>query len=386
MFFNRRRAGFPAAFLSLVLVSCGGAPEHEARSDARAPVLVSTISAAVVEWPSTYEATGTVRARIATTLSSRVMGYVREVRVQAGDTVREGQALVMLDARDLETSHRQAQSALEEARSAQPEIEGAIAAARAQLDLAQATLNRMQDLLAKRSVSQQEFDEAAARAKVARSGVDMAAARKLQLAEKIRQAEHGLQQAAIAAGYSEVKAPWAGRVTARRAEPGVLASPGMPLLDLEQQGSYRLEVSVAESNLQMVKRGERVTVRLEAVDQSFPGIVGEITPAVDASSRAFTVKIDLPSQAALRDGLFGRADFSTGKREVLAIPHSAVSAQGQIQSVWVADAGVARSRMVTLGASQGESVEVLTGLESGEKLIHPRPSSLSDGTRVEVRP
>jgi membrane fusion protein (multidrug efflux system) len=128
---------------------------------------------------------------------------------------------------------------LEEARSGVPEADSGIASAKAQLELAQTTQRRMQELLDKRSVSQQEFDETAARVKVAQAGLEMAEARKRQLADKIRQAEQGVEQAAILRGYGEVKAPFAGLVTARRAEPGVLAAPGMPLV--LRGRVYRLE-------------------------------------------------------------------------------------------------------------------------------------------------
>jgi RND family efflux transporter MFP subunit len=372
--------------LSLMwLAGCGGPPEHAPKAAEKAPAAAATITIAPVEWADTFEALGTVRARTAATVSSRVMGYVQDVRAREGDHVSAGQTLVVIEARDLETGQRQAQARLEEARNAMPETDGAIASAEAQLELAQTTLRRMQDLLEKRSVSQQEFDEAAARVKVAQAGFEMAQAKKRQLAEKIRQADQAVEHASIQRGYAEVKAPFAGRVTARRVEPGTLAAPGVPLLEIEQEGSFRLEASVEESRLSSVQRGQVTRIRLDAVDAPLQGRVGEIVPVVEESSRAFTVKIDLPPNPALRGGLFGRAEFAAGKRQVVAVPQAAIATEGQVRSVMVADSGLARSRLVTLGATRGDLIEVLSGLRAGDRVIHPRPAGLADGGRVEVR-
>lgn len=375
------------ALLSLALLSGCGSSSHEVKKPAEAaPVNVSTITVSTAEWPNTFEATGTVRARTAATISSRMTGSVLDVKVRAGDRIAAGQTLITIDARDLDSGLGQAQATLEEARSAEPETAAAIASAEAQLDLAGTTLRRMKTLLDKQSVSQQEFDEAAARVRVAEAGRGMAVAKRRQLEEKIRQAGQAVQSAAVTKSYAELKAPFAGRVTARRVEPGNMASPGIPLLEIEQEGGFRLEASVGETRLGAVKRGEAVTVKLDALDISLQGRVTEIVPAVEESSRAFTVKIDLPSHPALRTGLFGRAEFAMGQRIVLAVPRTAVLAQGQVVSVMVADSGYARSRLVSLGASRGERVEVLSGLREGDKVIHPRPAGLIDGGRVEVRP
>lgn len=384
MFFNKL-ALFPLAFVALT--ACGSKHEAEtAKSAQAAKVPVTVTSLAMTEWPESFEAVGTVRARTATTLSSRVMGMVLEVRVQAGDRVTAGQTLVTVDSRDLETGHRQAQAGLDEAKSSIPEADSAIASAQAQLELAQSTLRRMKELFDKRSLSAQEFDEFTSRVKVHEAAVAMSRARRNQINDRIRQAEQAVQQASIARGYSEVKAPFAGLVIARRVEPGALAAPGAPLLDLEQLGTYRLEVSVEESRLAAVKQGAAIGVKIDAIDTPLTGRVVEIAPSVDPGSRAFVAKIDLPAHPALRGGLFGRARFAAGQRQVLAVPRTAVVTQGQLQSVMVEEGGYARARLVSLGAAREGQVEVLSGLRTGDHLILQRPAGLADGTPVEVRP
>lgn len=373
-----------AAALAL-FASCG---QHREPAPAakESPVVfdVSTRRVAWTEWPDGFEATGTVRARAVGVVASRVMGYVREVRVREGDFVGEGQVVVTVDSRDLTSAHKQTEAALAEARSGIPEAESAIRSAKSQLDLARTTHRRIEDLLAKRSVSQQEFDESAARVRVAESAVEMAEARKAQLNEKIRQAQQAVESAAVTLGFAEIRAPFAGRVTSRKAEQGTMASPGMPLLEIEQAGSLRLEAMVEESRLSAVRQGQAVTVRLDAIEEPLTGRVTEIVPAVDAASRTFLAKIDLPAKQGIRSGMFGRAEFALAARRVLTAPAAAVIAEGQVTSVMVADAGTARKRMIRLGAARGEDVEVLAGLAEGDRLIFPRPPGLADGARVQT--
>src|SRR3982751_5222532 len=106
---------------SLFLAGCGSEPAHNTVSTPVTPMRVEVVAVAETDWPSTYEATGTVRARTTATISSKLMGYARQVRAQIGDHVREGQQLVLLDAREMESNVRRTESAREEVRSAIPE-------------------------------------------------------------------------------------------------------------------------------------------------------------------------------------------------------------------------------------------------------------------------
>ena len=378
--------GFWVLGAGLILAGCGSEPRKSETAASAAPVVVQTVAATTEQWPAGYEAVGTVRARTVAVMSSKVMASVSEVHVQAGDRVRAGEVLVTLDARDLEANYRHAEAGRDEARSAQAEAGQALAAAKAQLDLAKVTFGRMQELFDKKSISNQEFDEATARRKAAEAGYEMAAAKGKQVRAKIAQAEQEVQAAGIVRGYAEIRAPFAGVVTAKAAEPGSMATPGAPLVTIEREGGYRLEAAVEESRVKSIHAGQPVSVSLEALDRTLDARVSEIVPAVDAASRANTVKIDLPPLAQLRSGMFGRAVFSSGARNVLAVPTAAVTEHGQLQSVMVADGGYAHTRLITAGRKSGDRVEVLSGLSAGEKVVCPLPPGLVDGARVEARP
>jgi RND family efflux transporter MFP subunit len=383
----RLSKSYATVLACITLVGCREAPPKVEASIGGAPpsAPVNVVTVSTLDWPSTYEAVGTVRARASAVIASKVMGYAREVKVGLGDAVAAGQLLLVLEARDLDAAWRQAQAAREEAKSAITEANNAVASAQANLDLVKATFRRMNDLYQKKSISDQEYDEATAKLKLAQAAYEMAASRRAQLNSKIQQAEEAVAAAGVMRGYAEIRAPFAGTITEKQVEQGSLAAPGAPLLTIEQAGALRLEVAVEEALLPGIRAGQPVTVKLDSFDQTIAARVSEIVPSVDPASRSFTVKIDLPGLPRLRAGVYGRAQFSRGTRATIAVPAAAVASQGQVESVLVVEEGVARTRLVTTGRKQGDQVEILSGLSGGERIVSPRPAGLADGARVETR-
>jgi membrane fusion protein, multidrug efflux system len=375
----------PSLIAAATLAGCSGSETHTKAATATPAISVHAATVSSQDWPDAYEATGTVRARTATVLSSKVMAYVRQVAAQVGDRVKEGQELITLDAQDLDANVRRAEAAEAEVRSTFLEADNGVAGAKANLDLAHSTFQRIEELASKKSISNQEFDEASARLKSAQAAYEMARAKRSQLDSRLAQVEEEIRAARIMRDYARISAPFSGVVTAKSVEPGNLAAPGAPLLTIEREGAYRLEASVDESKLPFVKPGQTVDVALEALDRRLTARVSEIVPAVDAASRAYTVKIELPALPNLRSGMFGRAWFPMGARKVVAVPAPAVVERGQLQSVFVIEDGLARNRLITTGKRGPNAVEVLSGLSEGEKLVSPIAAGLADGVRVEVR-
>lgn len=368
------------------LFGCGHSKEAKKEAAPGPRISVKTVAVQPSEWAETYDATGTVRARHTAQISSRLMGYVREVRVRVSERVKKGSLLVVIDSGDLDANQRRAEAGRREAQSAAEEVEKAIVAAKSNLDLARKTHQRFKDLFEKKSVSNQEFDEATTRLEGAQAAYEMALAKRKQVAAKIEQAEQEIKAVGVNLSYANIVAPFDGVVMEKTVEPGNLAAPGAPLLTLEQEGSYRLEASVEESRLPLVKLGQAVSVAFDALDRTVQGRVSEIVPAMDAASRSFIVKIDIPGVPQLRTGLFGRAQFTLPARQALAVPREAVIVRGQLESVMVVERNQARGRLVTLGARDKSSVEVLSGLTAGEAIVCPVPADLVDGAQVEVRP
>jgi RND family efflux transporter MFP subunit len=161
----------------------------------------------------------------------------------------------------------------------------------------------------------------------------------------------------------------------------------MPLFTIEDTRVYRLEVMVDESEMHLIRIGEAAPVTIDALGNTqFSGKVTQIVPAAEAASRSFLVKIALPADARLRSGSFGRAHFPRGERQTLQIPRTSVVQRGQLQGVYVIDANqIAGLRYVTLGNSAGEMVEVLAGLQDGDKLVAAPGDREVGGKRIAER-
>jgi RND family efflux transporter MFP subunit len=307
------------------LLGCN-APEPLARSPAGQAITVQLATAHEEPLEALYRTSGTVRGRTTAVITSKTLGYVRSVDVRAGDRVRAGQVLAVLEANDSTASVRRARAGFEQSRDAQAEAQNALVAAEAALGIARSTHERIAALRASAVVPEQDLDEAEARLRGATAQAEMARARLRMSGSRISQAKAELGEAQAALDYSRILAPFAGQVIERRVEPGNLASPGQPLLVLEQEGRVLVETAVEESRTSSVSLGDAVSVEIEVLGKPVIGVVGEIVPTVDVASRAFLVKIDLPKElAGLRPGLFARVSFRTGKKTALVVPASAIT-------------------------------------------------------------
>ena len=365
-------SGCLLAVSAAMLAGCHG-------SDYASPAAVQTLKARVVESrqqqvPLSIHSTGTVHARETAVVSAQMMGRIQQVLVHEGDSVRAGQTLAVLDDAAQHAALEQAQAGVKAAQNAQ-------LAAQTNASLAASTLDRYKQLESQKSVSPQEMDEVSRRAEAAAAGLEAARAQ----TDAARAQESG---AHTMLGYSRIVAPFSGVVTARMADPGTMAAPGVPLLQVDQAGSLQLQATVDESVIGSIHKGMKVQVTIGGGSSSqVAGTVAEIVPAADPSSHSFLVKIDLPSSSLLRAGMYGTAEFSNGTRQAVVIPHSAVITRGSLSCIYVLDGqGVAQLRYVTLGGAQGNLVEVLSGISSGEKLVDDPSDRELAGKRIEVQP
>lgn len=357
---------------SLTLVGCSS--ERQTVNAAPETVSnVSIVSAQSANIPDVVEAVGTLRAAETSQLAAQMMGNIVEIRAHEGDRVQHGQVLAVLD-------DAQPRAALDRAAAADLAAQQEIAASESDFALAEATFKRYQTLFEKKSVSPQEFDEIKARYQAAQARRDMAQAGQAQ-------AKAAFQQARTALSYTHIVAPFDGLVTEKKADVGTLASPGMPIFTVEDPRRYRLEATVNETDLHYVRQGQQVSVLIDALgDRELKGKVVEIVPAADPASRSFLVKVELPSDPALRSGLFGRAQFARGERSALLIPRSAVVERGQLQGIYVLDQNrIAGLRYITLGKPSADQVEVLAGLQAGETLIADPDNRELSGKKIESR-
>lgn len=358
------------------LFLAGAGCSHEKQTASAAPETVRDVETLLVErasMTSYYEAMGTVRPVQSAQVAAQVMGNLIRMNVLEGDRVGRGQVLAVID-------DAQTRAGLERASAGQSAAEQDIAAADAEFSLAESTLKRYQTLFEKKSVSPHEFDQVKSRYEAAKARRDMARAGRAG-------AEAAVVQARTGHAYTQLRAPFAGVVTAKLAETGNLASPGTPVFVVEDTSKFRLEATVDERGIAAVRLGESVPVTVDALsDTPLTGKVVQILPAADPASRTFLVKIELPKHASIRSGVFGRARFPLGTREGLVVPHAALVRRGSMQGVYVLGADqIASLRYVTLGRPDESSVEVLSGLENGERIVARPGERELNGKKIEVR-
>lgn len=364
--------------LSGCLLAASAALVAGCHSNETAPkVPVETVPAHVVEssqqqMPTELRATGTIHARETAAIAAQVMGRVQQVLVHAGDTVHAGQPLVVIEGAALRASAAQAKAAVAAAQNQQT-------AAESNAKLATSTLARYKQLQAEKSVSPQEMDEVTRRAQAAEAQMDAAKA-------QTKAAEEQASAAQTMLGYTRIVAPFNGVVTARMADPGTMAAPGVPLLQVDRTGALQLQVTVDESAIGAVHMGRKTPVSIDGAPKQLEGAVAEIVPAADPTSHSFLVKINLPSSSKLRAGMYGSAMFPTGTHEAVVVPRSAVVERGSLECAYVLDSqGIAHLRYVTLGAVHGNLVEVLSGITGGERIVDTPEDRDFAGKRIDVR-
>jgi RND family efflux transporter MFP subunit len=369
---NRNKVLFPVLFLALGFSACS----NESKPIQQAPVVVRNISLVEVQKrnvPDVLEAVGTVHAAQTTTLASQMMGNIVDLRAREGDHVQRGQILAIID-------DSQPRASLDRVTAAESASQQQLTAANSEFALADSTLKRFQTLHERKSVSPQEFDEVKTRQQAAAARRDMARAEQEQAQAAVAQAKTTLE-------YTRIRSPFDGVVTEKKLDSGALASPGMPIFTVEDVRHYRLEAAINEGDLAFARIGQSVQVLIDALGTSeIRGKVTEIVPAADPASRSFLIKVDLPSDPRLRSGLFGRVQLSRGQRPSLLVPQTAVVERGQLQGVFVLDQNkVATLHYVTLGKPTQGNVEILAGLQDGDRLVASPGSLELDGKRIEAQ-
>ena len=381
------------------LVSTTACSEKPAVHSTAAPVQTRVITANQESVPAELEVPGSVQPRDRIVLSSQINGFVRSVLVRPGDVVAAGRVLVTLDARDADSQKAAAQAGIAEAQQALAEARQgeqiAISqgdAARANARLAQGTFDRYQKLLEARSATPQELDEvrarrdAAAAELAARETAAAAATSRIgQIEARIAQANAGLQRAEVLVGWTVIKAPAGGRVVERPIDPGSAIFPGSPLLVLESLTAPQVVAEIPSTQADWIKPGLEVRVLAEP-DAPVRGRVAELVPLSSPGTHTVRFKVDLPASAAPRSGSFARVLIPTGERQTMLLPRSAIRESGQLTGVFVADSGSkARFRLVKIAAFDSTRVEVLAGIEPGERVVTEPAVQIEDGVPLEIR-
>jgi RND family efflux transporter MFP subunit len=288
-----------------------------------------------------FDASGIAAPIQQATLSTRLMGTVTEVRVREGDRVAAGQLLLRIDARDLSAKASQ--------------VAASIAEATALHDDAAVQANRIRALYADSAATRAQLDAAETGLARTRAGVDAAQAAATELA--------------ALSSYSVVRAPFAGLVTKRFADPGAFATPGAPLLTIQDVSTLRVSASATPTVAGGLHRGQTLSAQVEGA--SVRATIEGIVPATTGSLYTVNAIVANPNGTLLA-GSRAALELPTGRQRVLIVPSLAIARAGDLTGVTLRTAQGDDRRWVRLGRTLGNMVEVTGGLRKDDRIVVPR--------------
>ena len=337
----------PAAALAL-LAGCSkhGAPAAATDPAAALPpakVRVATLRAENL--PTLSEITGTIRPVQRAQLAAKVMGTIDELAATLGQRVRAGDLLVKISA---------------------GEIIARVAQAQSQLNVARRDLERERDLLGKGA-----------------STADMVRG----IEDRLALTQAMVREAEIMLGYATIRAPFDGVVSRKLANIGDLASPGFPLLEIEGSGAFQVEAAVPDSLAAKLASGTTLSVEVPAAGLSFNAPLAELSPAADSSARSVLARFTVPAGTAVHSGQFARVQVPGAPVRMLLAPAAALAVLGQMERIFVAaENNRAVLRLVKSGATRADRIEILAGLDDGERVVIAPTASLREGQTLEILP
>jgi RND family efflux transporter MFP subunit len=358
-----------ALFLLAVIIisasSCSSSSDKATSSEKATPIDVR------VEMPSlsndnTISVTGQVESVNTAQISTRVMGYITAIKVKPGDRVSKGQLLVTISNDDVLAKIAQADAML--------------ANATANFESAEKDYKRFTNLYQQKSASAKELDNVTLQYQATKAGV--------------RTAKQMKAEANAMLSYTNITAPFSGVVAKKLSDAGSMASPGMPILVIEQSGNLQVSAAIPETEISTIQLKSTASIAVQSIGKTFTGQVTEISPSSIGSGGQFLVKISLSGEAQklLNAGMYAHVKIkkigqstATSNNETITIPLSAISHVGQLDAIYtVSTEGTALLRYVKLGKAYGDKVEILSGLNSSEGFITEAKGKLYNGVPVKV--
>ena len=399
--------------VSAFIISCGGSKANVRKTDsgpdAAPPAIeVTTASAVKRELPRYFEATGSLAGDQQTDVAPQTSGKVVLVGVDIGSQVRRGQILVKLDDAELKLRVEQSLTQVEQAKAAvrqaeekiglrsgqafDPNSVAEVASARVALELADKNLRRAEKLIESGDISRSFYDQQKAQRDQLKEqyGVALAQARQNYAAvvvarTNVANAESQLALARKSLSYAIIPAPIDGFVAERTADLGEFVSPQQKVVTIVRTNPLRIRIDIPEQAISEVRVGQSVSVATSAwPDKNFSGRIARIAPSVTSTSRTLTVEAEVDNaDGALKPGQFATVRILQSRATpAIMVPARAVLTDSGVSRVYVIKEGHAEQRLVQLGQTDGDLVEVKSGVAADEQIATSNVEQLSDGMAV----
>lgn len=335
------------AALMIISISLSGC-DGEQHSGGEPPVKLSPqeVEIAAVQLApvrNQIEILGTIESVYHAEISAKVSGTITTLPVVLGSEVAKGDLLVEISAGEIDAKLQQSL---------------------AQLSQAKRNLEREKKLLQKNAATPERVKS---------------------LEESLAIARAAYQEARIIQSYTRILAPFDGRVTRKMANVGDLATPGKPLLNIEDENHLQVITDIPEAMFLQVKQGDVLTVTVPSARLTVPGTVAEVAPTANPTTRSAPVKLNIEAHRHLRPGQFARVALSLQSATTLTVPTEALISWGQLERLFVVENGLARLRLVRCGESYGDDREILSGVILGEQVIIRGQQNIHDGQPVVIK-
>lgn len=395
------------------LIACGGSkgqPNNSSASASPTPasITVSTAPAIMRQLPRFFEASGSLAPNEQSDVAAETSGKVAAVGVDMGSSVRRGQMIVRLDDADFRIRIQQAQAQLDQAKATlrqneakiglrpgqkfNPENVPEVAGAREALDLAEKNLRRYEKLVETGDISRAAYDQQKSQrdqlAEQYQALIHQAQQNYAAVANAQAAVDAALTQVSLAKrnlGYTVVVSPMAGYVSDRPADVGEYVSPQQKVATVVNLNPLRVRIDIPEQAISQIHVGESVSVSVAAYpDRSFSGHVARVSPSVTTASRTLTVEADVENpKAELKPGQFATVRILLPQTEAaVLVPQRSLRTISGSTYVFVIKNGHAEQRLVQSGQTEGDLVELKSGVAADEVVATSNVDQLSDGVAV----
>lgn len=349
---------------AILFISCGKDKKELTNTEAPIAVKVSGISAD--NQSEFVTASGKIEAENSANVSTRMMGYVTKINVKVGQKVNAGQLLVSINNTDLQAKKAQ--------------VDASILQATAGYNNAKKDYERFVALFAQQSASQKELDDMTSRYEMAKASLEGAKQMRNEVMAQFN--------------YSNITAPFSGVVTNTFVKEGDMANPGMPLVSIEGTNQMQVTAMVSESDITAIQNGMKAKVLVKSTNEEFSGTVTEVSSSAKNTGGQYLVKLNLSKiDKKVLAGMFVNVQFpilnktkeTSNSTDKVVVPESALVHQGQLTGIYtIGNENTAILRWLRVGKTNGNQVEVLSGLNSNEQYIVSAEGKLYNGAKVKI--
>jgi RND family efflux transporter MFP subunit len=330
-------------------------------------------------------------------LHAKVSGYIRKINVDIGDRVKTGQVLAVLEVPELNAQVVGADAGVRHSREEIQRAKNEVARARATRDALHSEATRLEEVAKARPelIAQQEIDDVEAKDLAAEAQVEVAKSALAAAEQQLDVSKATHTQVTAMQDYSRIVAPFDGVVTWRYADTGALIQAGTsnansaPVVKLAQVNLLRLRIPVPESMAEDVHLGGLADIHVQATADRFTGKVARFTSAFDRSTRTMQVEFDVPNpDYKLSAGMYADVALEIQKRaDAITVPVQAVVYNNNKKTVLLVDANNrVEVREIRTGIEEPNRVEVLAGLNPGDRVIVGNLAAYQPGQRVDPKP